>query len=100
MSAGVTLSCDGHRHGQPCRGALHTRDLTTFGARLNAADWRSVYDAAADRWLDLCPSAGHDEDQPPAEWHDGPQGGPVVADPLSGLLAPWPPRHADDRPPP
>ena len=101
MSAHVVLSCDGHRHGQPCRGALHTREVEEHPAAraAAAAGWRRL--PAGDDGVsgDLCPSGGHDE-EPPDVWHDGPQAAPVVADPLSGLLAPWPPRHADDRPQP
>lgn len=66
MTARVVLSCDGHRHGQPCRGNLPTRQLDPFSARLNSPAWRSVFlpDGGDGRWLDLCPSRGHDEDRP------------------------------------
>lgn len=108
MSVHVVYSCDGRRSGQPCRGALHTRTADQDDAHQEAAaaGWRDrlvvVPGSEPSRYrVDVrCPSPGHDEDQPPAEWHDGPQGGTAIADPLSGLLAPWPPRHADDRPPP
>lgn len=61
MTAAVVLTCDGHRHGQPCRGAyrLPTHPDPQTAARLaRAAGWRIRLDD------DLCPSAGHDEDQP------------------------------------
>lgn len=60
MTARIVVSCDGHRHGQPCRGALHTRHATLSGARQEAfeAGWR-----IAPLWpIELCPSRGHDED--------------------------------------
>lgn len=63
MSAVVTYSCDGHRHGQPCRGALHTRtdDVDLADREAAAAGWRIMVDGVAD----VCPSGGHDEDGPP-----------------------------------
>lgn len=74
MSAGITLSCDGHRHGQPCRGALHTRASQPDEARHvygNPAGWRSRWvlepgpPPTRYRVTDVCPSGGHDEDGPP-----------------------------------
>lgn len=70
MSAHIVLSCDGLRHGQPCRGALHTREVEEYAAARQAADlgWRRQWDPAT--WpapsvlLDLCPSGGHDEEPP------------------------------------
>lgn len=62
MSFHVTITCDGHRHGQPCRGALHTRDEDAADAEraARAAGWR----IGIDGWVDVCPSGGHDEDLP------------------------------------
>ena len=62
MTARIVLSCDGHRHGQPCRGALHTRWRAEHRALAQAAGagWRDI--APDGRRLDLCPSRGHDED--------------------------------------
>lgn len=53
MSAHITMSCDGKRHGQPCRGALHTRTaaLTVAIEEAEAAGWR-VTGPGRDR----CPS--------------------------------------------
>lgn len=59
MTARVTVSCDGTRHGQPCRGALHTRWRAEHRAlgQARIAGWRRTEDGR-----DLCPSRGHDED--------------------------------------
>lgn len=63
MSAHIVLSCDGHRAGQPCRGALHTRALSPIEARLgDGAAWRSVMTDQAMTFIDLCPSGSHDEE--------------------------------------
>lgn len=65
MTARIVVSCDGHRHGQPCRGAYtahadvfaddHRRDAfreaTQHGWHCDSTDGR-----------DLCPSHGHDEE--------------------------------------
>lgn len=61
MSAHVVLSCDGHRHGQPCRGAFHSRwhVQTLAAAEADANGWRQIGTA------DLCPSPGHDEEPQP-----------------------------------
>lgn len=61
MTARIVVSCDGHRHGQPCRGALITRRTTLPGGREEAfaEGWRITPFHPAD----LCPSGGHDEDQ-------------------------------------
>lgn len=60
MTWRISVSCDGHRHGQPCRGTLHTRETDLDDAEREAltAGWR----VAVDGWADLCPSGGHDED--------------------------------------
>lgn len=60
MSAHIVLSCDGQRHGQPCRGALHTRRILMAQAVGDAVDagWRWHPDGRH-----LCPSRGHDEAQ-------------------------------------
>ena len=60
MSLYVVVKCDGHRHQQPCRGALNVR-TTSHGSALAAAHntrWRRHPVGM------LCPSKGHDEDQP------------------------------------
>lgn len=62
MTAIVMLSCDGHRHGQPCRGAKPLpphRDAREAAALARAAGWRIRLDD------DLCPSRGHDEEPQP-----------------------------------
>lgn len=72
MSAGVTLSCDGRRSGQPCRGALHTPASQTDEARHRfgkPAGWRGrlaleANDPTRYRVIDTCPSPGHDEQLP------------------------------------
>jgi hypothetical protein len=58
VTAGITLSCDGTRHGQPCRGFLPTRAVDPLEARTlaAAAGWRSTLDAAPGRIGDLCPA--------------------------------------------
>lgn len=63
MSARISYSCDGHRHGQPCRGALPTRSDHRGPAddQATAAGWRDTW-ALGRGWIDLCPSLGHDED--------------------------------------
>lgn len=63
MTAYATLSCDGHRHGQPCRGTLHTsRPYYDAHAAAAAAGWRSLDTVVEFADGDLCPSSGHDED--------------------------------------
>jgi hypothetical protein len=59
MSACVTWTCNGHRHGQPCRGALSVSTLNPGRARAAAskAGWRQKSPG-----YDLCPSRGHDEE--------------------------------------
>lgn len=61
MTARIVLSCDGHRNGEGCRGALPTRWRAEHRARsqARAAGWRPVPGIG-----DVCPSGGHDEDQP------------------------------------
>jgi hypothetical protein len=59
VSARVILTCDGHRHGQPCRGNYPIPlDATTadVAARARAAGWRMHLGGM------LCPSRGHDEE--------------------------------------
>lgn len=69
MTARIVLSCDGHRNGQPCRGALYTRALSPMEARFGeGAHWRSLHlnpdePPLEARFIDLCPSAGHDEER-------------------------------------
>lgn len=65
MTAHVVLSCDGHRHGQPCRGALPTRETDENAAARVAADagWRRIPGGVVQG--DLCPSRGHDEEPAP-----------------------------------
>jgi hypothetical protein len=62
MTAVLRYSCDGHRHGQPCRGALptHTDDWQTAETEAGRNGWRGTH--LNGTWLDLCPSPGHDED--------------------------------------
>lgn len=62
VSDHVVVCCDGHRHGQPCRGALHTRTRhapTAIGQAWRAG-WRSIPTPGG--VIELCPSGGHDED--------------------------------------
>lgn len=67
MTAGITLFCDGTRHGQPCRGRLLTGAQSPDEARHlfgKPAGWTSTWEAFAPRTYrarDLCPSRGHDE---------------------------------------
>lgn len=58
MTAYATLSCDGHRHGQPCRGVFHSRWFSRLLAEreADANGWRQI------GTTDLCPSSGHDEE--------------------------------------
>lgn len=59
MTQVIVMSCDGHRHGQPCRGAFPSRWRSRILAarEADAIGWRQI------GTLDLCPSAGHDEDE-------------------------------------
>ncbi|NUR09351.1 MAG: hypothetical protein HOV66_30600 [Streptomycetaceae bacterium] len=63
MSARIVVSCDGHRHGQPCRGALPTttEHCAVADDQRAAAGWRETW-ALGRGFVDLCPSLGHDED--------------------------------------
>ena len=56
MSLHLTVTCDGHRNGDRCRG---TASQSAGSASRLAADWRHTSDGG-----DLCPSLGHDEDPP------------------------------------
>lgn len=62
MTPVITYRCDGHRHGQPCRGALptHTDQRGPADDEATRHGWREL--RANGAWLDLCPSPGHDED--------------------------------------
>ncbi len=68
MSAHITVTCDGHRDGQPCRGSRPTRDAILDDALVEATahGWRLDV-AHPDRGHvgDLCPSRGHDEEPTP-----------------------------------
>lgn len=71
MSIRLLHVCDGHRHGQPCRGAYSSsigyseRDTDEQVGRHVASiarlpdGWRRLPDGGA-----LCHSSGHDEDPP------------------------------------
>lgn len=60
MTYVVVVTCDGRRHGQPCRGAYPTGEAMLDDAEraATAAGWRATVDDAGD----LCPSRGHDEE--------------------------------------
>lgn len=62
MTIAMTLSCDGTRNGQPCRGALHT-NTTSFSRAYGMGrtqGWRRWAPTPGARPLLLCPSPGHD----------------------------------------
>jgi hypothetical protein len=72
VSLRVVVVCDGHRNGQPCRGArtsslgysptLRSDDPTRPVVTASLlTDWRV---GEGPHGGDLCPSGGHDEDQP------------------------------------
>lgn len=62
MSYRLAVCCDGHRNGQPCRGAYFSHDISLTTAHFNALGngWRSI---ESGHWIVLlCPSLGHDEE--------------------------------------
>lgn len=66
MTATITISCDGERHGQPCRGALPTPAHSPDEARHGygrPAGWTSAWAPLGPgryQAMDFCPSRGHD----------------------------------------
>lgn len=76
MSVRVTLSCDGHRRGQRCRGARitglgyspalgwaeHALGLPAALAALVHGDYPGEAWSRLPNGGDLCPSGGHDEE--------------------------------------
>jgi hypothetical protein len=64
VSAGIRFACDGHRHGQPCRGAFNsgTTDLVDAYRLANHADWHFLYPKRGRVPVLLCHSSGHDEE--------------------------------------
>jgi hypothetical protein len=68
MSVRLTLTCDGHRHGQPCRGARNTS--YAYAPQLRSDDPARTFTPDTTGWRigegpnggDLCPSRGHDEE--------------------------------------
>lgn len=76
MSLRVTLTCDGHRHGDRCRSERVTGHGYSPSLRSDDPDRRLVTPGLLEGWRiahaphggDLCPSTDHDEDPPqPAE---------------------------------
>lgn len=73
MSLRVTVACDGHRDGQPCRGARSSGLAYSPRDRWqdNADRLPAIVPRLVDGWRqmpnggDLCPSGGHDEDVTP-----------------------------------
>lgn len=66
MTVVVTIACDGHRNGMPCRGAIPVPGGGIGRARdvAIAHGWRTRVARKPVRLIDLCPSPGHAEESP------------------------------------
>jgi hypothetical protein len=60
VTAHITLSCDGARSGQSCRGSYHGRSVSVANVLEEAEGWR--YHRTGDGLELRCPSAGHDDE--------------------------------------
>jgi hypothetical protein len=73
VSLAVTIVCNGHRHGQPCRSSRSSSLAYSPTLRSDDPTRPAITPALLEGWRigaapgggDLCPSSGHDEDRRP-----------------------------------